>query len=321
MAGTVKRTQPGDAANIFVRCMLSDISDLLGGFSNQDLERTVQYFDYKCPYTGQDISVEFKTKKWALDHLIPHNRESCGLNLYGNILVTTKEINAKKAAKSFEDFIRVGTNGSDKEKEKRIQKIRDFQKQSGYFQKVKNIDEIKELCKSEYDFIQKRLHEKIDLYKKILGIEDSAFEASTKSEICVLSSIEPKEILSTDFKTTNKHTTNMPIKTGEINMNMLIGFENYCRTPGIYSGKGTSYFNAIKYLCEFLNIEINSFGTNDLELIKSKELEISNSKSIFYNELMCYLVKQGRSSYLKNGFIKAALPYFYEYCKDIYNVK
>lgn len=104
-------------------------------------------------------------------------------------------------------------------------------------------------------------------------------------------------------------------------MNMLIGFENYCKTPGIYSGKGTSYFNAIKYLCEFLDMEINNFGTSDLELIKSKELEISNANSNLYKELMEYLVKQGRSSYLKNGFIKATLPYFYKYCKDIYNVK
>lgn len=28
MGTTIKRTNPGDAANIFVRCMLSDLSDL-----------------------------------------------------------------------------------------------------------------------------------------------------------------------------------------------------------------------------------------------------------------------------------------------------
>ena len=38
MAGTIKRTNQGDAANIFVRCMLSDISDLLRGFSKEDLD-------------------------------------------------------------------------------------------------------------------------------------------------------------------------------------------------------------------------------------------------------------------------------------------
>ena len=171
MAGTIKRTNPGDAANIFVRCMLSDISDLLGGFSNEDLERTVEYFDYKCPYTGEDISVEYKTGKWVLDHLIPHNRESVGLNLYGNIIVTTRKTNAAKSAKSFEDFIRYETKGTDEEKEKRIQKIRNFQKESGYFNKVKNIDEIKELCKKEYDNIQTRLKEHISDYNRIIEIE------------------------------------------------------------------------------------------------------------------------------------------------------
>lgn len=172
MAGTIKRTNSGDAANIFVRCMLSNISDLLGGFSKEDLEKTVEYFDYKCPYTGEDISVEFKTGKWVLDHLIPHNRESVGLNLYGNIIVTTKITNAAKAAKSFEDFIRFETKGSMEEKEKRIQKIRNFQKESGYFDKLKNIDEIKELCKKEYDNIQNKLKEHISDYNKILEIRD-----------------------------------------------------------------------------------------------------------------------------------------------------
>lgn len=171
MSGTIKRTNPGDAANIFVRCMLSDISDLLGGFSKEDLDRTVEYFDYKCPYTGEDISVEYKTGKWVLDHLIPHNRESVGLNLYGNIIVTTRSTNSAKAAKSFEDFIRYETKGSDEEKNARIRKIRNFQKESGYFDKVKNIDEIKDLCKKEYDSIQNKLKEHFSDYESILKIK------------------------------------------------------------------------------------------------------------------------------------------------------
>ncbi|MBB5225423.1 hypothetical protein DYE50_03815 [Treponema ruminis] len=180
MAGTVKRTNLGDAANIFVRCMLSDISDLLGGFSKEELKRTLEYFDYKCPYTGEDISVEYENGKWVLDHLIPHNRESVGLNLYGNIIVTTRTTNSAKAAKSFEDFIRFETKGTDEEKEKRIQKIRNFQKESGYFNKVKNIDEIKELCKNEYDFIQNRLREHNADYESILGIKREVFENHSK---------------------------------------------------------------------------------------------------------------------------------------------
>lgn len=193
MAGTIKRTNPGDAANIFVRCMLSDISDLLGGFSKEDLERTVEFFDYKCPYTGEDISVEYKTEKWVLDHLIPHNRESAGLNLYGNIIVTTKKTNAAKAAKSFEDFIRFETKGTEEERERRIQKIRDFQKKSGYFDKVKNIGEIKELCRKEYDSIQKKLHEHISDYKSILKIENISLVQKTK-EIFIVKQLNNNKI-------------------------------------------------------------------------------------------------------------------------------
>ena len=189
MAGTIKRTNPGDAANIFVRCMLSDISDLFGGFSKEDLEKTVEYFDYKCPYTGEDISVEFRTGKWVLDHLIPHNRESVGLNLYGNIIVTTKNTNAAKAAKSFEDFIRFETKGTEEEKEKRIQKIRNFQKEFGYFDKVKNIDEIKELCKKEYDSIQIKLRDHIADYEEILGKKKENLDNRPK-RIFVVNSIK-----------------------------------------------------------------------------------------------------------------------------------
>lgn len=200
MSGTIKRTNPGDAANIFVRCMLSDISDLLGGFSREDLERTVEYFDYKCPYTGEDISVEYRTNKWVLDHLIPHNRESVGLNLYGNIIVTTKNTNAAKAAKNFEDFIRFETNGTPEEKELRIKKIRNFQKESGYFDKVKNIDEIKELCQKEYDFIQSKLRDHFIDYEAILGKKGESPENRPR-KIFVVNSIK-KEIPNTKSNVT-----------------------------------------------------------------------------------------------------------------------
>lgn len=203
MAGTIKRTNPGDAANIFVRCMLSDLSDLLGGFSREDLERTVEYFDYKCPYTGEDISVEYETGKWVLDHLIPHNRESVGLNLYGNIIVTTKTTNAAKSAKNFEDFIRYETKGTAEEKELRIQKIRKFQKESGYFDKVKNIDEIKDLCKSEYDSIQDKLKAHFKDYESILGIKKENQEISRPKKIFVYEPNKVKTFANYSHKTSS----------------------------------------------------------------------------------------------------------------------
>ena len=202
MAGTIKRTNPGDAANIFVRCMLSDISDLLGGFSREDLERTVEYFDYKCPYTGEDISVEYSTGKWVLDHLIPHNRESLGLNLYGNIIVTTKNTNSAKSAKNFEDFIRYETQGSSEEKELRIKKIRQFQKESGYFEKIKNIDDLKDLCKSEYDFVQNRLKSHQADYETILEFKKPTTENRSKRIFVVDPNAAKKEAVNPNLNRT-----------------------------------------------------------------------------------------------------------------------
>lgn len=168
MAGTIKRTHPGDAANSFVRCILSDIGDMLGGFSNDDLNKTVEFFDYKCPYTGESIEDAFKKKEYVLDHLIPHNKESCGLHLFGNIVVTTRKINSEKAAKSFEDFIML-CEGTKSEKEARIKKLKDFQERSGYLEKTKNLDKLKQFCKSEYMHILQILEQNKSKYSDIMG--------------------------------------------------------------------------------------------------------------------------------------------------------
>lgn len=53
MAGTIKRTNPGDAANIFVRCILGDVSDMLGGFhadgqNHPGLQKLVNQFRRKA---------------------------------------------------------------------------------------------------------------------------------------------------------------------------------------------------------------------------------------------------------------------------------
>ena len=55
------------------------------------------------------------------------------------------------------------------------------------------------------------------------------------------------------------------------------GFEYYCETPDVgLSGIGKSYKNAIQYLCDFLKISTYSFSSKDLEIIKSKEYDVSS---------------------------------------------
>lgn len=266
MAGTIKRTNPGDAANIFVRCMLSDISDLLGGFSEEDLDRTVEYFDYKCPYTGEDISVEYKTGKWVLDHLIPHNRKSVGLNLYGNLIVTTKSTNTAKAAKSFEDFIRFGTKGTDEEKEKRIKKIRKFQEESGYFGRVQNVDEIKELCRKEYDLIQKKLKEHLNDYKSIVGMKNDNVESRPKRVF----EVNSKQIIGNQQPI--NHMSFNELKIGEIAKKVLI--------PVLESGKVSDY---VVERLQDLSYSKQFFGINYPLLRKARDKYEAKPKRYYAN--------------------------------------
>lgn len=89
---------------------------------------------------------------------------------------------------------------------------------------------------------------------------------------------------------------------------LLDKFKDYCTNPNIKSGKAASYAKAIEYLCDFLDItEINSSSIFKIENSKSF---ISNIYSNQYKELLENLNKNNRSSYLTNGYIKAALPQF-----------
>ena len=91
----------------------------------------------------------------------------------------------------------------------------------------------------------------------------------------------------------------------------LIEFEEYCKTPGIESGKARSYAKAIEYLCDFLGIcEID---TKAISNIKGIESDIYDKNSVLYNDLLSFLSTRGQKSYLSKGYIKAALKYFWEF--------
>ncbi len=88
-------------------------------------------------------------------------------------------------------------------------------------------------------------------------------------------------------------------------------FEEYCKTPGVDSGKARSYAKAIEYLCDYLKIvEINP---QSIATIKSLENDIYNKNSVFYQSLLLFLTGRGQKSYLENGYIKASLKYFFAF--------
>ena len=151
-----KRTNPADAANIFVRNLLCDLSEELGGFSEKEWKKTLKYFNNRCAYTGEKLT----HKKTVIDHLIAHNRKECGLHLYGNLIPATKDANAAKSSNSFEDFLNNNTSvlgdiGSEIRTE-RIEKIKTFQKESGYFEQLEKIQaafNLHDFINFEYDSI------------------------------------------------------------------------------------------------------------------------------------------------------------------------
>lgn len=135
----VKGVAFGDVSNQAIRNILTEISkNISGSFTEQEMEDTLEYFDWKCPYTGRDLrkSIEDKDGSYATDHIYPQNREWCGLNVKGNLVIVDKKANAQKHDKDVDTFILEDTKvlgGLDmKTRQERLQKIKDFQKDCGY---------------------------------------------------------------------------------------------------------------------------------------------------------------------------------------------
>ena len=97
-------------------------------------------------------------------------------------------------------------------------------------------------------------------------------------------------------------------------MNEFINsFYDFCLNPSKPSGKASSYCNAIKYLGEFLDIDI--VGVNDIPTILRTEPEIKNINSNLYKELFSFLKQRNQLSYLEKGFMKAAITQLKKYYK------
>ena len=137
MAQQVRKWNPGDAANTFVRVILSDAGALLGGLTDEEWQRTLGWFDGRCAYTGGELD-ENRTEQ---DHAVPMNRKHCGLHLYGNVLPATREANRRKAGKHYRDFV---------EHPNRLERIEAFIRQSGYWDKVSVLGDLQHYCEAQY---------------------------------------------------------------------------------------------------------------------------------------------------------------------------
>ena len=106
-----------DAANSFIRSLLSEISHSLGEWGKDEQKKTLDYFEYKCPYTGEDIREAYEKGECDLDHIIGHNKDKCGLHIFGNLVWTTKTTNGKKSKFDAKDNPEENDSQEDKPKE------------------------------------------------------------------------------------------------------------------------------------------------------------------------------------------------------------
>ena len=141
MAKRKRQYNPGDAANAFIRVLLSDAGEIAGGLSDDEWDKTLQYFGNRCAYTGQPVTKDSVEE----EHAIPINREHCGLHLYGNVLPATKQANCDKGRLHYRDFV------GDAE---RLRKIEDFMNEAGYHQRAKPFQGLRAYCESQYEVIK-----------------------------------------------------------------------------------------------------------------------------------------------------------------------
>lgn len=140
MARQERRVRPGDVANSYVRWILGELGAHLGGLSNEEWARTLEYFGNCCAYTGARL----EPAQIDRDHAIPLNAQHAGLHLFGNVLPTCKTANAEKHSQHYREFVR------DPE---RLRRIDSFMEESGYVRRVAHLADLPKFCREQYERI------------------------------------------------------------------------------------------------------------------------------------------------------------------------
>ena len=153
-----RQYHPGDAANAFVRVLLSDAGELAGGLDDEQWSRTLEFFDHRCAYTGEPLTEDSAEQ----EHAIPINRHHCGLHLYGNVVPATKEANRAKRDLHYRDFVGDPT---------RLQTIEDFMERAGYHERAKPFHGLQAYCQTQYEVIKALCKANTDYLEMLLPEE------------------------------------------------------------------------------------------------------------------------------------------------------
>lgn len=129
--------------NELIYSIVDEVSEMLGGKINEEeIKKTLEYFDYKCPYTGIDLR---ERKDLVPSRIIPATKPKGALNLYGNIVFTTREIEKLKRNLTLPEFRakypEIIQDKDELDRIRRIQKIITFQQGSGFNEKAKLLPE------------------------------------------------------------------------------------------------------------------------------------------------------------------------------------
>lgn len=161
---SIARKYTADVANTAVRNILTMLSVYKGEITASEMDATNKYFNYKCPYTGKDLSAAIANRlngipdpSIAIDHIVPQNRDHCGLNIYGNLVWVDSKANSRKSGKNYKEFLlkdkEIARTATPAEIQARIDAIEAFQRHSGY-DPAAIASIVSSMLKAHYDAVQ-----------------------------------------------------------------------------------------------------------------------------------------------------------------------
>ncbi|MCQ2584485.1 MAG: hypothetical protein MJ185_02750 [Treponema sp.] len=111
--------------NSFKHYLISIFSKTINEFTETRFWKTLEFFNYKCPYTGTDLTEAIKTGTFEFDILFSYR----GFNFFsfGNVIITTQEVKKEKKNKAYIAYLHEKYKGNSFLVAGIIQSIREFQ--------------------------------------------------------------------------------------------------------------------------------------------------------------------------------------------------
>ena len=141
--------------------------------SKKNISELLATFDNQCCFCNESID----DRSISLDHLIPTNKDSLGLNAWGNIVPSCSICNHKKHSKNWEEYIASLTNLNSTEKNDNIKRIKKYLKDRNYNPNL----ELKEIANNLYNDVGAVAQTLINLrYKQAEDKINNVFDDNVK---------------------------------------------------------------------------------------------------------------------------------------------